>query len=221
MDFTLAPDGGVYAYAHDLGDGHAGLLALAPSGKLRWRAAVALRLARQLSNPLLRVASDGALWVFTPPQAWRRLTTAAGRPLPAQRASATEPLRPGLRLLTTQPTEHEVHYALVDSRGRVVRAWRVRSATSLGVVHATPELSGDDLLVPLDVTRQLGARFLWEHLVVRLTPQGTTRTVALPARAVIGGDDSARALRIAEDGHVYQLRSDPKNGVAVLRYRSP
>jgi hypothetical protein len=119
-------------------------------------------------------------------------------------------------------SDHQVHFALIDRTHRVVRAWRVTSATALAVVHATPALIGGDLVVPLDVSHQASKNtFRWEHLILRLGPTGGTRQrLTLDARAVWDPDGTTTrtTLRIGADGRVYQLRTDPKTGVSVARY---
>jgi len=226
-DFTLGTDNTIYILATPKGAGRRKLWALSPTGQVRWQAP----LTREISdaNATLRVAPDGALFTVRPrgeggSLAWTALTTPSGRPLPLaaqRRTSPFQPLPDGLRLLTTQLSEHEVHFALIAGTGKVVRAWRVTSKTTLGTVRATPALVGRDLVVPLDVSRQTKTAFLWEHLILRLGPNGgTTQRFALDARAAWDPDGTTvrTLMRVGPDGRLYQLRSDPKTGMSIARY---
>jgi hypothetical protein len=222
VDFALGPDGTIYAYAIDLGSGHRNLYALTPSGGVRWKAPTTI----EIGNAQLLMGSDGAL--YTPdggsglPMAWTPLTTTAGQPLPLaeqrRRASRFQPLPGGLRLVTTQPSSHEVRFALINGADQVVHAWRVTSQSELGLMRATPAVVGDDLVVAIGVSRQAKHRFLLEHLVLRLSAaNGTPQQFALDARAV-WGDESGTSLRVGPDGQLYQLRTDPTTGASISRY---
>src|SRR2546423_5271371 len=226
-DFTLGPDGTIYIYATPVGAGQRKLWALTPSGRLRWQAPIT----RELSNAdgTLRVGPDGALYTIRHRAAdgglvWTALTTTAGRPiaLTAQRrTSLYQPLPGGLRLLATQLSEHEVHFAVIDPTDKVVHAWRVTSRTTLGAVRAAGMLAGGDLVVAVEVTRQSKAKFLWEQQVLRLTSTGAIKQrYALDARAAWDPDGTtvSTQLRIGRDGRLYQLRTDPKTGASVARY---
>jgi hypothetical protein len=224
-DFALGRDGTVYVFAGNVPHRpYLAMYALTRSGGIRWKAAttVGSSQARLVSGP------DGSIYAVGPSAAptWTPLTTPAGRPLPLavqrRRSSPLQPLAEDRRLLTTQVSDHQVHFALIDRTHRVVRAWRVTSATALAVVHATPALIGGDLVVPLDVSHQASKNtFRWEHLILRLGPTGGTRQrLTLDARAVWDPDGTTTrtTLRIGADGRVYQLRTDPKTGVSVARY---
>jgi hypothetical protein len=226
-DFTLGRDGTIYIYATPVGAGQRKLWALSPTGHVRWQAPIT----RELSNAddsKLRVGPNGALYTVRHhvegTLVWTALTTAAGRPLSLaaqRRMSPFQPLTGNLRLLTTQPSEHEVHFAVVDPTDKVVRAWRVTSRTILGVVRAAGVLAGGDLLVTVDVTKQTQGKFLWEQQVLRLTSSGTIkRQFALDGRAAWDPDGTtvSTQLRIGRDGRLYQLRTDPKIGASIARY---
>lgn len=226
-DFTLGPDGTIYIYATPVGAGQRKLWALTPSGRVRWQAAIT----RELSNAgdaKLRIGPDGALYTIRHHAegslVWTALTTAGGRPLSLtaqRRMSPFQPLPGGLRLLATQPSEHEVHFAVTDRTDKVVRAWRVTSRTTLGAVRAAGVLAGGDLVVTLDVTRQIKGKFLWEQLVLRLTSTGAIKQqFALDARAAWDPDGTtvSTLLRIGRDGRLYQLRTNPKTGMSIARY---
>jgi len=220
-DFALGPDGTIYLYATDhIGPGHSNLYALTPAGRLLWKAPAH-------GNAPLRIGPDGALYTpfgFPLPDqvrsAWTPLTTPTGRPLPAaqqrRRTSPFQPLPGGLRLVTTQPSSHEVRFGLINLAGELVRAWRVTSRTELYPMPATAALVRGGLVVVADVSRPNK----WEHLVLRLGPTGGTRQqIALDAHALWGSlDVPATPLRVGPDGRVYQLRTNPTTGASIARY---
>ncbi len=113
---------------------------------------------------------------------------------------------------------HEWRFALTSKAGHLVRAWRVTSQTDVGGLLGTPALVGGDPVVTLEASQQTKAKFLWEHLVLRLTPTGGTRQrFALDARAV-WGDTPITGVRIGPDGRLYQLRTSRATGVNIARY---
>ena len=221
-DFAVGRDGTIYLTTG--GDaGRPNLFALGRTGTLRWKARTTIA----VGNAQLQLGPDGA--VYTPsagegPMRWARLTTSGGQPLSLaeQRKTAdqAQPLPGGLRLLETQLSAQEVHLALVDKGGRIVRAWRITSRTALGLPRAWPALVDGDLVVPLDMTRQVRPdRALWENVVVRLgRTGGTTRRISLDARTVLGDPSDAVPLEIGPDGWLYQLRTNPRTGVRVAHY---
>jgi len=222
-DFALGRDGTIYLNAvytkPPAGDNGANLWALSPNGRLRWRAKAKLADA-------LRVGPNGVLYsVAARSGAWTPLTTSTGRPLSlsAQRRQTLrfEPLAGGMHLIATQLGVHEVHFALVDRAGKVVRAWRVTSGTQMALTPSalTPAIVGGQLIVQLDVSRQTGA--LSEHMILRLGQSGSIgKRFSLAANAVCcyDGTGASTPLRVASDGRLYQLRTDPKTGARVARY---
>src|SRR3954452_7586491 len=147
-DFALGRDGTIYlnaVYAEPpAGDSGANLCALSPSGQLRWRAKA------KLGNAL-RGGPNGVLYSVGGARidgVWTPLTTSAGRPLAlaAQRRQTRrfEPLAGGMHLIATQLGGHEVHFALVDRDGKIVRAWRVTGRTQMTLAPSalTPRLVG-------------------------------------------------------------------------------
>jgi hypothetical protein len=222
-DFALGREGTIYVFATPLGQGHRKLWALTATGRVRWQAPIA-------RDGLLRLGPGGAVYTALRQEDgrtnWAQLTTAAGRPLPVavqrRRATPFQPLPRGQRLFTTFISSHEVHFALVDRGGKVVRAWRVTSRTAVGPARATPALVGDDVVVALDVTRQTKAnKNLLEHLVLRLSAHGASQRLALDAGVVWDPDGTTTTtpLRIGPDGRLYQLRTNPKTGASIARYR--
>lgn len=226
-DFAVASGGTLYLHAvyaePPAGDSGANLWALRPNGQVRWRV-------HAETGTALRLGPDGALYSIGAnkrhPAAWTPLTTPAGRPLsPAAQQRGTrsfQPLAGGMHLVVSQLGVHEAHFALVDRSQKVVRAWRVRSTTPLALAQRalTPALVSGDLVVQVDVSRQLKSRVLWEHVVMRLSPGGTRDRFSLDAKAV-WGDDGAEpitALRVGSNGRLYQLRTNPKTGLKIARF---
>jgi hypothetical protein len=224
-DFALGRDGTIYlnaVYAEPpTGDNGANLWALASNGKVLWRA-------HALMGNAFRIGPNGALYSIGAKRAaaWTPLTTSAGRPLSMaqQRRGTTQfqPLAGEMHLIANQLGPHEVHFALVDRAGKVVRAWRVtgRTQLALGRNVLTPSLVGGELVVELDVSRQAKAALLWEHQVLRLAPSGSRASFSLDARAVCCNDGTGAItpLRVASDDRLYQLRTNPKTGLAIARY---
>ena len=130
------------------------------------------------SNSPLRLGPDGTLYCLAfmglagDEWGWMPVATPSGRPIAAaaQRRGTHWPYQPaavGLRLLAetyTPPNAdtapHEERFALIDRRGRLVRAWRVLSRTDFGGLgkQMTPELVGHDLVVALPVTSATTSR---------------------------------------------------------------
>jgi hypothetical protein len=221
-DVAVAADGTIYAtYVPPPGPGPKTLrlCALTPTGQVRWTAPTI----NEIFNAELRVGPDGTLYVYQPGGGtWTPVTSPAGRPLPLaeqrRRASPQQPLTDRLRLTSTMVSGHEWRFALTSKAGHLVRAWRVTSQTDIGGLLGTPALVGGDPVVTLEASQQTKAKFLWEHLVVRLAPTGVTRQrFALDARAV-WGDTAITGVRVAPDGQLYQLRTSRTTGVSVARY---
>jgi hypothetical protein len=231
-DVALGPAGSLYVSAPGAW-GYPGLVfRLTPSGEVIWQSS----LPDELSLPVptaqlpLRVGPDGTLYclvdsaTFGSPageQGWMPVATPAGAPLsvPAQRRGILwgyQPLAGWLRLVSELHARHvdgpvhEARYALVDRRGRLVRAWRILSRTEIYGSADLPDLVQGDLVVVLDVTSPL------EHVVLRLTPRGTRARFSL-AQAMYG-DAYYPDLRVGPDGKLYQLATSPETGVVISRY---
>jgi hypothetical protein len=154
--------------------------------------------------------------------------TPDGRPLSAaeQRRRTHWPYQQvagGLRLLSEVYTAanvdaaaREARFALIDSRGRVVRAWRVVSRTDINFNYTTPELVGGDPVVVLDATAGRPPNFKWEYVVLRLGSHGTRARFSL--RRTVYGDNLLADVRVGPDGKLYQLDSSPTSGVTISRY---
>jgi hypothetical protein len=224
-DFAVAADGTIYAtYLPPPGPGPKTLrlCALTPSGQVRWTAPTT----DEIFNAQLRLGPDGALYVFggQSDQLWTPLTTAAGRPLSLdeqrRRTSLQQPVPGGLRLASTSVSAGERRFTLTNQAGRVVHDWRVTSRTELGAVIGTPALVGGDPVVVLGVARQTTAKYLYEHLVLRLAPAGGSRQrfAIAPETRVVWGDVPITGVRVGPDGQLYQLRSSRTTGVSIARY---
>ena len=64
-------------------------------------------------------------------------------------------------------------------------------------------------------------RWLSEHMILRLGQSGSMgKRFSLAANAVCcyDGTGASTPLRVASDGRLYQLRTDPKTGARVARY---
>jgi hypothetical protein len=224
-NFALGRDGRIYLNAvyvdPPAGDSGANLWALTPKGKVVWRA-------RALMGDGLRIGPDGALYSVgvKAPANWTPLTTSSGKPLSLARqrrgTKASQPLAGGFRLVANQLDVHEVHFALVDRTGKVVRAWRVTSRTKLALAPGalTPAMVGDELVVQLDASRRTKGAFVWEHQILRLGPSGSRASFSVDAKALCCNDGTGAItpLRVASDGRLYQLRTSPKTGASIARY---
>ena len=239
-DITFGPGGSLYlTRVAGVGrDAHVLLDRLDTSGKKIWESALggyyspdARTFALGVNNPL-RVGPDGTLYclVFMSSDewGWMPVVKPAGKPIPpaAQRLGTRWPFQPvagGLRMLGPElytPRDdmapHEVRYALVDRRERVVRAWRILSGTELNVHQAAPEFVDGDPLVVLAFARADGGGQSWEYEALRLGPHGTRSRLSLPNS--LWGDTALPDLRVGPDGSLYQLASSPTAGVTISRY---
>jgi hypothetical protein len=239
-DFTFGPAGTIYSSAP--GDGHyaSAIFRLGAAGEVLSK----IVLPKELSFPIptaqlaLRVGPGGTLYCFVPAfvgglarfsvgEGWMPVATPAGKALSvSQQRRGTlwgyQPLAGGLRLVSglyvpphSEKGALDVRYALIDRRGRVVRAWRILSRTEIfpgGPPFFTPELVGGDPVVRFDVVA--GASV--ERIVLRLGPHGARTRFSVP-RAV-WGDELYADLRIGSGGKLYQLATSPTTGVTISRY---
>ena len=227
-DMALGLDGTIFARGDDtaaLGRGSKShVYTFTRAGRVRWQAAATTG----IPTAPLQVAADGVLYAaqacggscapFGGSASWTPLTTAGGLPLPAaaRRSAATpfEPLPGGLRLVS-ELSSSVARFALVDGADRVVRAWRVTSATRLGPMGGAPGLVHGDLVVPLEVSR--GAHY--ERLILRLGRAGATRRpFALAARTALGDVNPFAPLRVGVDGRLYELRTSRAAGASIVAY---
>jgi hypothetical protein len=239
-DITFGPGGSLYV-THVAGvgrDTHILLDRLDTSGKKIWESALGGYYAADARtfelgvNSPLRVGPDGTLYclVFMSSDewGWMPVVTPAGKPIPpaAQRLGTHWPFQPvagGLRMLGPEVytphddmAPHEVRYALVDRRNRVVRAWRILSRTELNVHQVAPELVDGDPLIVLVFAKADGVEQSWEYEALRLAPHGTRSRLSLPDS--LWGDTALPDLRVGPDGSLYQLATSPTAGVTITRY---
>ena len=213
----------------------------ATSGRLLWENRVGLEYAggpTGNSYPLvgsygpLRTGPDGTLYYLVGLQGgelgWLPVATAAGNPLAPRDQirgiSRFLPAARGLRLVGPEfynPREdtapHDVRYALVDGRGRLVRAWRIVSRTEFNFIHTiVPQIVGGDPVVVLQFLKSDGAQQTWENEILRLGRHGAS--VRFSLARTIWGDGALDDLRFGPDGKLYQLATSVKDGVVISRY---
>jgi hypothetical protein len=219
-DLVVGRDGTIFVFGGNVhGRPYLAMYALTRTGRVRWKAPTTVG----SSQARLFLASDGTVYSVGPSATptWTPLTTPAGRPLALavqrRRSSHLAPLTRDLRLSTTQISDREIHFALIDRAHRVARAWRVTSRTNLELGRLAPTVVGSDLVIALGV--YAGKRS--ETTILRLGASGPPRRrLTLDARAVWDPDGTtARStVRVGPDGRLYQLRTDPAKGVTVARY---
>ena len=242
-DVALGPEGSLYV-THGEGVGldyHVVLKRLTSTGEVMWTGSLAGDFFGNSGkfeigvNSSLRTGPGGKLHLLAAmtslpggQQGWMPVATRDGRPIApaAQRRGTDWPYQPigqGRRMITEVYTAvpdsapHEIRVAIVDRRGRVVRAWRVISRTPINL-HGTPDvLRGAPMLV-LDVLEGNDTSSRWEYEVLRLGPNGTPTMFSLPHLTF--GDNILPDLRLSSTpgGGIYQLSSSPTFGVEILRY---
>jgi hypothetical protein len=159
---------------------------------------------------MLRAGPSGALVHAYPGDMWLPVGR-AGRPLEptAQAAAAQAGLSVGGRgdEVVVHADPKEALFALVHS-DRVLHAWRVTSATTIGEVQLAEPL-GDGLLVVLRLWTETQAEFV----ALVLTPQG------LSASFAIGAEEWAESAPLGRfrlhEGTLYELRSAPSGAEIV------
>jgi hypothetical protein len=180
----------------------------------------------------LRLDPDGTLYCTVDmggEWGWMPVATPAAKPLsPADQLRGIHwPFRRlagGLRLVGGElytPRDdmapHELRYALIDRRDRVVRAWRILSATEMNFRRlVVPDLVGGDPVVVVDFFDGQDSRSTWEYEVLRLGRHGTTARFSLSHATF--GDDLLPDLRVGPDGKLYQLATSVKDGVVISRF---
>jgi hypothetical protein len=238
-DIAFGPGETVYATGVEgVGrDAHRVLYRLSAAGAILWKSLLYGTLEGSLTfqigtNSPLRAGPDGTLYclvgMFGLPGGefgWMPVARPGGQALakPAQRSGTHWPFQPvagGMRLVSETYTigdraPHEARFALFRGE-RLVRAWRVTSATDVNFDYFTPELLNGDVVMALDLTKQTQAGFKWEYELLRLGPRGLRSSFSLP-RAVYG-DNLLADLRLGPDGDLYQLGSSPETGVTIGRY---
>jgi hypothetical protein len=89
-----------------------------------------------------------------------------------------------------------------------VRAWLVDSDTELAPNYSTPTVVDGDLVVALDVFKQTQNDFLYEYLVLRLSPTGVIKQQFSLDHRTVWGDATFAGVRVGPDGQLYQLSTD-------------
>jgi hypothetical protein len=194
------------------------LYRLTPNGTVVWRGTLA---AQGFPVPL-RIGPDGRLYSVVS-RRWQPATTRAGGPMAVVQqergARRGQPL-PGGRRLVSEVRAHAARFEVLDASGRVIRRWRISSATRIEpVLEATAGVVEGDPVVFMTVWRE--KPFRWEYLVLRLAPtaSGTRARISLGHRPPLAGwGDMVTDLRVGPDGKLYQLGTSPKTGLAIRRY---
>jgi hypothetical protein len=230
-DMAVGPDGTIYlSYIRESHPEGLSVLALGPTGKMLWTTP----LGNVTFNSVLRIGPDGRLY-WAPglgTDHFRPVTTSGGKPLSVAeqraRALALEPAPEGgtfeedgvIDPKTDEPRETRFVYR--DADGSVIGAWSITTdkPTGLGANAATPGQVDGDPVVTL---------YVWgksppdtappsEYVVLRLAPDGVTRTRLALDTDAFWGDSPITGLRLGPDGAFYQLRSDIDTGVSIARY---
>jgi hypothetical protein len=240
-DVALGPEGSLYV-THGQGHGlgyRMVLKRLGPTGQTMWTGELAGDFFGESqsfvigTNSSLRPGPDGTLHLlasmFGRPGGelgWMPVATPHGRAIPRGRQHRRtdwpyQPIGGGLRMVTeaytpvTDGPVQEVRVAIVNRRGDLVRAWRVKSRTPINL-HDTPDVLRNAPTIVLDLLEGNDTSGRWEYEVLRL---GQTPTMfSVPHLAF--GDNILPDIRMSSTpaGAVYQLSSDPSFGVQILRY---
>jgi hypothetical protein len=222
-DFALGAAGEIYVAGHCR---QGCVLRLSGSGKQTWQTPLA-----DAGFPTqLRLGPDGTLYstrvsesssVPWRGRSWTPLTTPNGKPLSvAEQRRRTlwgfQPSAGRLRLVTAFAPYNEERVALVDSSGRVARAWRITSRTRISpALTSTPGFVDGDPVVTLEAQHGAGKSFQREYVVLRLAPSGTRARLTLREAA---WGEIVTDLRVGPDGKLYQLASSPQTSVSVSRF---
>lgn len=242
-DVALGPAGSLYVTTgegHGL-DYHMLINRLSSTGQPMWRA----RLAGDFfgdgqaftigANSSLRTGPEGTLHVlagmFGLPGGefgWMPIARPNGRSMSRrEQIRGThwpyQPIGQKQRLVTEVYTAvpdsapHEVRLAVVDRKGNVVHAWRLLSRTDINL-HDTPDVVRGAPTLVLDATEGEGTSFKWEYVVLRLVPDGSPMSFSVPH--LVFGDNLLPDLRMTSslEGGLYQLSSNPRFGIEILRY---
>jgi hypothetical protein len=204
--------------------------ALDRSGRLLWTTETGIT----IFNSRLRIVPDGSVyWEGTveegdraTPGTWTPVTSSSGTPLsPSQqraRGSPYQPMPGDLRFEATETGEvgngHEWRFELSDADGAVRNAWRIVSDDDLGGTVDEPGSSNGHTVVTVEVARQTPDDYLYEYVVLTLSPGGEGGPeVSLDPHAVYG-DVPVTGTRVGPDGALYQLRTDIRTGVRITRF---
>ena len=203
-DLAVGGDGTIYVL--DAGASQPVVRSFTPTGDL----IAGTPLAETIAD-MVRVGPDGPLVHAYPSEMW--LPTGQGRPpLTAEEqlagAKVARSVGGGLAVVVSA-SPVETRFALVRG-GDVVRAWLLRSTTTLGEVQLA-EPYGDGLLVVVRLWDEDHAQFR----VVRLAPDGLAATFSVE-RAEWAETASVSRFRL-HDSTLYQLRSS-SSGVEIATF---
>jgi hypothetical protein len=218
-DFALGLDGTIYATYPDPDSElkTLGLCAVTATGDLLWKAPTNI----EISNAELLTGPDGSIYVFgaDESQAWTQLVTPDGQALTldeqAEATTSYQPLAGGQRLTEEYVSPTEQRFTLTDQDGKVVHAWHVESDTELGSNYTRPTLVDGDLVAALDVFEQTQNNFLYEYLVLRLSPTGVIQQQFSLDHRAVWGDDTFAGVRVGPNGQLYQLSTDLTTGASI------
>jgi hypothetical protein len=158
---------------------------------------------------MLRIGPAGPVAHAYPAEGWLPVARGQLELAPQDQAAQARSDRPvgGGSGVLVHATPSEARFALVRD-DRVLRSWRVTSATPLGEVQLA-EPYGNGLLVVLRVWTDAEAEFR----VLELTPAGLARSFSVE-RAEWAESAPLSRFRVA-DGSLYQLRSSPDRAEVV------
>jgi hypothetical protein len=221
-DFALGLDGTIYSTYIDYGSETKtlGLCAVTPAGEVLWKAPTNI----EISNTELVTGPDGSIYAYSVGDSgtWTPLTTPDGQALTVdEQSEATTPYQPlvgGHGLSGEYVSANEERFTLTDQAGQLVHAWLVKSETSLGTNFTPPTMVGGDLVTALDVFEQTENEFLWEYLILRLSPTGAIQQQFALDHRTVWGDDLFAHLRVGPDGQLYQLSTDPTTGASFAMF---
>jgi hypothetical protein len=203
-DLAVGRDGTIYVL--DAGGARPRISAFTPAGDL-----IAATPLAEPTADMVRIGPSGPLVHAYPSELW--LPTGAGRPplTPDEQTSGARPARSvgaGIGVVVDASPD-EARLALV--RGdRVLRAWLLRSSTSLGEVQLA-EPYGDGVLAVIRLWNEKRAEFR----VVRLGRGGSAESFSVD-RAEWAESASLSRFRLHGDA-LYQLRS-AASGVEIARF---
>jgi hypothetical protein len=108
----------------------------------------------------------------------------------------------------------EMRFAVVNRHGRLLRAWRVTSKTSIDEdIFAGPQLRNGRVVADFLTANGPGTL---EHLFVRLDAKGLDAKASIPYR--LWGNEETPDVRIGPNGRIYQLSTSPDTGIVIRRY---
>lgn len=215
LDIAVGRRGVLYVNTYVAGHEPRGAVdAFSATGRFLWSAPTG----RWSNTDLLRIGPGGRPWLVDLDGVWRPVTDIHLRPLSAARqqrlARTAQPLSGGRSVRVRSSTR----FTIASSSGRAILDATVRCAVPSG--FATPMTlvpSTGDLVVILSSCTTVSGRTRSLTRVIDLSPTGRLiGQVALDPFACSG--ECVTAVRLGEDGHLYELQTSPHWGVRVVRY---